>query len=307
MNIDQLVRNADPAAFITIPDPPHSGAIMVLSRASQRRRRVPALAAGLAAGILVVGGTAYGLTAARGGSGSPAGPATAGSAALTAVNSCPGLAALSGTLEQVNGTSVVIKAFRTGQLVTVTTSASTQFSRQQTGTLSGITDGENVVVLGTRSFSRSGSLRGPLAASMVDVGLVLPPTPLPHGRPRVRMVPAKGPVTRPGVSRTVIAGGPGTGVVTDASPGSFTVIYPGGTRVRVTTSRSTTVLTQVGIGLGQLRTGTFTDAVGHVAAHATLAAGAVEQGNMLPGFTGLVSALGCSSSAIATAMFLPGG
>jgi hypothetical protein len=44
-----------------------------------------------------------------------------------------------------------------------------------------------------------------------------------------------------------------------------------------------------------------------VAAHATLAAGAVEQGSMLPGFTGLVSALGCSSSAIATAMFLPGG
>src|ERR1700735_3421536 len=143
MNIDQLVRDADPAAFITIPDPPHLGAITALGRASQRRRHVPALAAGLAAGILVVGGTSYGLTAARGGSGSPAGPATAGSAALTAVNSCPGLAALSGTREQVNGTSVVIKALRTGQLVTVTTSASTQFSRQQTGTLSDITDGEN--------------------------------------------------------------------------------------------------------------------------------------------------------------------
>jgi hypothetical protein len=300
MNIDQLVKDADPAAFITIPDPPHSGAIMALSRVSQRRRRVPALAAGLAAGILVVGGAAYGLTAARGGSGSPAGPATAGSAALTAVNGCPGLAALSGTLEQVNGASVVIKVLGTGQLVTVTTSASTQFSRQQTGTLSDVTDGENVVVSGT-------GVRGPLAAHMVDVGLVLPPLPPPHGRPRVRMVPAKGAVPRPGVPRTVIAGGPATGTVTDARPGSFTVIYPGGIRVRLTTSRSTTVLMQVGIGLGQLRTGTFTDAVGHLAAHATLAAGAVEQGSMLPGVTGLVSGLGCSSSAIATAMFLPGG
>jgi len=39
MNIDQLVRDADPAALITIPDPPHVGAIMALGRASQRRRR----------------------------------------------------------------------------------------------------------------------------------------------------------------------------------------------------------------------------------------------------------------------------
>ena len=39
MNIDQLVRDADPAALITIPDPPHVGAIMALGRASRRRRR----------------------------------------------------------------------------------------------------------------------------------------------------------------------------------------------------------------------------------------------------------------------------
>jgi hypothetical protein len=39
MNIDQLVRDADPAALITIPDPPHVGAIMATGRTSQRRRR----------------------------------------------------------------------------------------------------------------------------------------------------------------------------------------------------------------------------------------------------------------------------
>ena len=48
MNIDQLVRDADPAALITIPDPPHVRAIMALDRASQRRRRRQ-LAAGITA------------------------------------------------------------------------------------------------------------------------------------------------------------------------------------------------------------------------------------------------------------------
>jgi hypothetical protein len=85
----------------------------------------------------------------------------------------------------------------------------------------------------------------------------------------------------PGPRGLVIAGGPATGTVTGARPGSFTVMYPGGVRVRVTTSKSTTVLKQVGIGLDQLRTGTFTDAVGHLAARGTLAASAVEQGSML--------------------------
>jgi hypothetical protein len=60
MNIDQLVRDADPAALITIPDPPHVGAIKALGRASQRRRR-RRLGAGITAGtaaaaaVLVLG------------------------------------------------------------------------------------------------------------------------------------------------------------------------------------------------------------------------------------------------------------
>jgi hypothetical protein len=50
MNIDQLVRDADPAALITIPDPPQVGAITALGRASQRRRRRQ-LGAGITAAV----------------------------------------------------------------------------------------------------------------------------------------------------------------------------------------------------------------------------------------------------------------
>jgi hypothetical protein len=300
MNIDRLVRDADPAALVTIPDPPHLRTTVAHGRASQRRRRIPALTAGLAAGILVAGGTTYGLAAARGGP-STAGHATRAGTAVTAVSGCPGLAALSGTLEKVKGSRLVIKAFGTGRLVTVTTSAATHFNRQRAGTLSDVADGAKVVVSGTGT-SRS------LAALMINVGLVLPPTSASaHGRPRAYMAHAGGAIPKPKVLRIVITAGPGTGIVTDAHPGTFTVIYSGGTRVRVTTSRATTVLVQVGIGLGQLRTGAFVDAVGHLTPHATLAAGAVEQGGMLPRVTGLVSGQGCSSAAIAAAMFFPGG
>jgi hypothetical protein len=300
MNIDKLVRDADPAALITIPDPPHLGANMAPGRASQRRRRVPALAAGLAAGILLVGGTAYGLTAARGGSGVPPGPATAGGTALTAVHGCPRLYALGGTLKRVNGTSLVIKAFRTGHLVTVTTSASTEVSRQQAGTLADITDEKTVVVFGT------GSSRGSLAAQNVLLGVLRPPLPHlghPHlGAPR----PLRG---HPGqAGRVPGVRGFAIGTVTDARPGRFKVITLGGIRrVTVTTSRSTTVFTQARVGLSQLRTAAFTDVVGHPARDGTLAAGAVQQGSLMPQFVGPLPGLGCSSSVIATAMFLTGG
>jgi hypothetical protein len=67
MNIDQLVRDADPAALITIPDPPHVGAIVALASASQRlyrsrairaRRRIPALAGGLTAALVAAAAAA---------------------------------------------------------------------------------------------------------------------------------------------------------------------------------------------------------------------------------------------------------
>ena len=66
MNIDQLVRDADPAALITIPDPPHMTAIIALRRASQRRRRrrlAAGITAGTAAAAMVLG---LGLTGAFG-------------------------------------------------------------------------------------------------------------------------------------------------------------------------------------------------------------------------------------------------
>jgi hypothetical protein len=58
MNIDQLLRSADPAALISIPDPPHVGAIMALGRPSQRRHRRQlgaGITAGTAAAAVVLG------------------------------------------------------------------------------------------------------------------------------------------------------------------------------------------------------------------------------------------------------------
>jgi hypothetical protein len=63
MNIDQLVRDADPAALITIPDPPHVGAIMALGRASQHRRRWQ-VAAGVTAAAAAATVLGLGLTGA---------------------------------------------------------------------------------------------------------------------------------------------------------------------------------------------------------------------------------------------------
>jgi hypothetical protein len=66
MNIDQLVQDADPATRVTIPDPPHLGAITAAGRAAQVRRRRQ-LGAGItacaAAAALVLG---LGLTGAFG-------------------------------------------------------------------------------------------------------------------------------------------------------------------------------------------------------------------------------------------------
>jgi hypothetical protein len=66
MNIDQLVRDADPAALITIPDPPHVGEVTAMGRASQRRARRhlgAGITAGTAAAAVVLG---LGLTGAFG-------------------------------------------------------------------------------------------------------------------------------------------------------------------------------------------------------------------------------------------------
>ncbi len=71
------------------------------------RGRRAMLAAGAAAALLLAGG-GYGLTTAFGHAASPAGTGTK-TAALTAVKGCARLVQAYGTLEQVTGTSLVIK------------------------------------------------------------------------------------------------------------------------------------------------------------------------------------------------------
>jgi hypothetical protein len=112
--------------------------------------------------------------------------------------------------------------------------------------------------------------------------------------------------------------------VTDAASSGFTVDEPDGSRVQVTTSPATTVLTLVTSSIGQLEAGQLTSAVGTPGPNGTLAAAMVEQDALttvpaLPGslpsppgslpdpgrgpgsaFPSLFSGLGCSQNAIAT-------
>jgi hypothetical protein len=255
------------------------------------RRRV--LVAAAAACALAAGSTAYGLTAAGSRTGINAVTAAAG---LTAVNGCSDLRATLGTLEQVNGVTFVVRSLWSGHLVTVTTSASTKISQVETGSLRDITDGAHVLVSG--STSRRG-----IAAQRVSIGnsaeQAAPPK-VSGGLPR-------GTVQIPLTS----------GTVADESAGGFTVITADGARVRVTTSRSTSVLVVAHVGVSQLRTGELTAAVGTAGPNGTLAATTVEQGVAPTGGSGKGlqfpvsprhgisgAPLGCSASAIATAALL---
>ena len=260
----------------------------------QRQHRWQAVIAGASAAILVAGGTWYGLTVRPGGAGHPGGAANE----LAAVNGCPGLAAASGMLWQVNGSSLVLKT-PGGEPVTVITAASSTFSRQVTGTVHDITTGTRVIVAGTGS-------RGGIAARNVVIGV----QPRLHGLPPTHR--RRGHPSSHGPRRSPARGGRADGTVTAVSTGSFTVLTSGGFHIRVTTSASTTVYTQATSTLSQFQTGEFTIAVGRAKPDGTLAAATVEQGNLMPRFEhggGIVSEpwLGCSPSAIATAAFLTAG
>jgi len=111
-------------------------------------------------GRVVLGGGGYGLTAAL--TRHVAGPVGSSTkTALTAVSGCTALKEASGTLEQVNGTSLVIKT-ASGQPVTVTTTASTLISVSG-APLSDITNGVSIAVAGPSSD-------GTVAATTVVVG-----------------------------------------------------------------------------------------------------------------------------------------
>jgi len=159
---------------------------------------------------------------------------------LTAVAGCSQIEQADGTLEQVNGSSLVIKT-ASGQPVTVTTTTTT-FVSMSGALLGDITDGASVMVRGSRSD-------GTITAAIVTVG-----------QPFSAVNP-------PGFV-------PLQGTVADASTGGFTLVTPAGTRVPVTTSSGTLVVIPHG-SLGQLQGGAAIFAVGHPRPDGTLAATAV--------------------------------
>jgi Domain of unknown function (DUF5666) len=167
--------------------------------------------------------------------------------ALTSVSGCSQLEEANGTLEQVNGSSLIIQT-ASGGPVTVTTTPST-FVSMSGALLSDITDGASVMVRGHRS-------NGTIRAAIVTVG-----------QPFSAVNPA-GFV-------------PLQGTVSDASAGGFTLVTSAGTRVPVTTSGGTLVVVPHA-SPGQLQTGTAIFALGNAGPDGTLSATAVAAVSQLP-------------------------
>jgi hypothetical protein len=235
-----------------------------------RRRVLPRpvrhamLAAGSAAAalvLLVAIGSAVGVVHVR-----LSGPGT--ETALTAVTGCSQLVQADGTLERVNGSSLVIKA-ASGQPVTVTTTAAT-FVSMSGAPLNDITDGASVMVRGFRSD-------GTIEAAIVTVG-----------QPFSAVNP-------PGFV-------PVEGTVSDASTAGFTLLTSSGTRIPVTTSSGTLVVVPHA-RLGQLQAGAAIFALGHAGPDGTLSARAVAAVSQLPSGRHIgISVKDCSPSSIDEAL-----
>jgi hypothetical protein len=173
------------------------------------------------------------------------GPST--ETALAAVTGCTQIEQADGTLEQVNGTSLVITT-ASGQPVTVTTTATT-FVSMSGPLLSDITDGASVMVRGNSSG-------GTIKAAIITVG-----------QPFSAVNP-------PGFV-------PVQGTVSDARPAGFTLVTSSGTRIPVTTSGGTLVVVPHA-SPGQLQAGATIVAVGHAGPDGTLSAQAVAAVSQLP-------------------------
>jgi hypothetical protein len=168
----------------------------------------------------------------------PSSPST--DTALAAVTGCTQLEQADGTLEHVNGSSLVINA-ASGQRVTVTTTAAT-FMAMSGALLNDITDGASVTVRGPRAD-------GAITADNVIVGT-------------------------PFTGQSLPGSAPIQGTVSDASTSGFTLVTSGGTRIPVTTSAATLVVIPHATP-GQLQVGGAILAVGHAGRDGTLAANAV--------------------------------
>jgi hypothetical protein len=235
------VRDLAPAAPAPAPAAsPRRGRLRLLAGP---RRRVTLVAASAAAAIVLLAGVGIGVGAVHirvGGSG-------ASKTVLTAVTGCDMLKQADGTLEQVNGASLILKT-PSGQPVTVTTTAST-FVSTSGALLSDITDGASVMVRGHSSG-------GTIAAAIVTVG-----------QPFSAVSPAGFVPVR--------------GTVSDVSTTGFTLVTSGGTRIPVTTSSGTLVVIPHA-SLSQLPAGVVIFAVGRAGPDGTLSAQAVAAIRQLP-------------------------
>jgi hypothetical protein len=187
---------------------------------------------------------------------------------LTAVTGCTQLEQADGTLEQVNGSTLVVHT-ASGRPVTVTTTPSTLVS--MSGALrSDITDGASVMVNGYRSD-------GTIRAAVVTVGQ---------------------PFSAVGPPGSV----PLEGTVSDAIPAGFTLVTSTGTRVVVTTSGATLVIVP-DASPGQLQAGTRIFALGTAEPDGTLSARAVATVSQLPAGRHVnVSLKDCSPSSMVYAL-----
>jgi len=167
--------------------------------------------------------------------------------ALTAVTGCSQIEQADGTLEQVNGSSLVIKT-ASGQPVTVTTTATT-FVSMSGPLLSDITNGASVMVRGSTSH-------GTIEAAIVTVG-----------QPFSAVNPA-------GFI-------PVQGTVADASTAGFTLVTSSGTLIPVTTSGDTLVVIPHA-SPSQLQVGATIFALGQAEPDGTLSARAVAGVLQLP-------------------------
>jgi hypothetical protein len=251
-------------------------------RALTGPRRRAMLAGSAATALVLVGGAGYGAAAALTGHA----PGTAGTATkatvLTSVSGCAALKQVTGTLEQVNGSSLVLET-ASGQSITVTTTATTGVATV-VGQLSDITDGAPVTVTGPSSD-------GTIAAYVVGLGNPAPPNP--H-----KQAPASGGQVQ---THTQAAQGDVTasGTVSDASAAGFTVVESDGTQIPVTTSGDTLVKVRQPT-LSELQTGATTIAVGYPGPDHTLSALLIAQTS--PGASLILNVQGCSSSSIEQAI-----
>ena len=248
--LDQVFAAVDdwPSQPVMRTEPPAGTARRVL-----RGHGYAWLAAAAAAVLFAAGG--YGVsTVLRHASRSHA--ATQADAVLTATG-CSTLKAAGGTLTSVNGSTLTIRT-ADGSSVTVTTSADTKVVREVAGTLSDVTDGTQVTVFGSNSGetidANSVALGNGGASSLGK----LPDSPAGSGGLSLRL-------------------GLASGTVADVTSSGFTVNETNGSRVQVTTSPDTTVLTLVTSSIGELKAGKLTSAVGAPGPDGTLAATTVEQ------------------------------